>query len=301
MMRLTRTFFEERGLIEVDCPLLSKNASVDAHIDLIPALFQGNERCYLHSSPEYGMKRLIAEGIGDCYQLSHVFRDGEHGIKHNPEFTLIEWYRIGIDFDAFIEETIALIQVFLGPLPFETIAYREAFQKFLGIDPFAASESELLKLLDSHQISYYSSLEREGKDALLNLLLGTLVEPHLGKDSLLVLRDYPASQAALAKTDVSNGYQIARRFEVYHKGIELANGYDELADALEQRRRFEEANEARLTFGKEKLPIDEAFLAALEQGLPSCCGVAVGFDRLMMLRQKVAKLADILPFDWTLA
>lgn len=301
MLAEARHFFSERGVLEVDCPLLTSNASVDLHIDLISALFGGEETRYLHSSPEYGMKRLLSEGIGDCYQLAHVFRDGEVGHKHNPEFMMAEWYRQGVDFDAFIEETLAFIRLFLGDLPSEVVSYKQVFMEHLGLDPFKASHEILVDSIKRSGISYYPSVLEEGRDALLNLLLGTLIEPKLGHNQLTVLAYYPESQAALAKAAVIDGDRVAKRFEVYYQGVELANGYDELADAKEQRRRLTEANEERLKHGKRQLPIDEAFLAALEKGLPEACGVAVGFDRLMMLRHKKDKIAQVIAFDWTQA
>lgn len=299
MLAEARAFFSDQGVIEVDCPLLTSNASVDLHIDLISALFRNEETRYLHSSPEYGMKRLLSEGIGDCYQLAHVFRDGEVGHKHNPEFMMAEWYRQGVDFETFIEETIAFIQLFLGKLSHEVVSYKQVFLEHLQIDPFQASEKTLLDTIVKSGISYYPSILEEGRDALLNLLLGTLIEPKLGKDKLTVLAYYPESQAALAKAAVIDGDRVAKRFEVYYQGVELANGYDELADAREQRRRLTEANEDRLKHGKRQLPIDEAFLEALERGLPEACGVAVGFDRLMMLRHKKDRIADVIAFDWS--
>lgn len=294
MMERSRTFFKERGVLEVDCPFLTSRASIDLHIDLIPAIYAKEETRYLHSSPEYCMKRLLVEGIGDCYQLGHVFRDGEYGRKHNPEFMMAEWYRLGASFDPFILETCDFIRLFLGPLQIELLTYREAFEKYLGINPLTASEGNLIELIHKHQVPTYATLFEEGKDSLLNILLGTLIEPHLGNQVLTVLKDYPVSQAALAK---ARG-DVASRFEIYYLGVELANGYDELADPYEQRKRFEEANRDRVHFGKGLLPLDEAFLAALEKGMPSACGVAVGFDRLMMLRNEASSLAEVIPFDW---
>ena len=301
MLEGARAFFKERGVIEVDCPLLTRMASVDVHIDLIPAIYSGKETRYLHSSPEYGMKRLLVEGIGDCFQLAHVFRDGEYGKKHNPEFMMAEWYRLNIDFDSFVSDTLEFIRLFLGPLPSESVSYREVFEKYLHINPFAASEEELLELLAKYEIDIPNGLKDEGKDAILNIILGVIIEPQLGKDQLTVLQYYPASQAALAKTKSLQGDLVASRYEIYYQGIELCNGYDELACAKEQRARLEEANQGRLFFGKQPLPIDQSFLEALEKGLPSCCGVAVGFDRLMMLRHKAASLAEVIPFDWSTA
>lgn len=299
MLARSRSFFKERSVLEVDCPLITQKASVDLHIDLIPAIYNSKQTRYLHSSPEYGMKRLLVEGIGDCYQLAHVFRDGEFGKKHNPEFMMAEWYRLGIAFDPFIEETLEFIRLFLGGLPAEHLTYKSAFEKFLGVDPFAASVQDLLKLLKINDIDIPSSLEEEGKDAVLNILIGTLIEPHLGNQKLTVLKAYPASQASLAKTTLLEGNLVASRFEVYYEGVELANGYDELADPKEQALRFKEANEGRIFLGKDPLPVDTFFLSALEKGLPPACGVAVGFDRLMMLRHKASSLASVIPFDWS--
>lgn len=301
MLKQARAFFDERHILEVDCPLLTAEASVDAHIDLIPAIYHGQDKRYLHSSPEYGMKRLLAEGIGDIYQLAHVFRDGEAGRKHNPEFMMAEWYRLGITFEEMIEETIDFIRLFLGPLPFSTISYRDLFAHYAGFDYLSATPNQLMHYIEQARIPTYPSLMDEGKDALLNLILGAQIEPHLGHDGLCVLAYYPASQAALAQKQWRGPEEIAERFEVYYKGVELANGYHELANAKEQRERLVEANEMRQSLGKEMLPIDEKFLSALEKGLPECCGVAVGFDRLMMLRQDRHDIADVISWGWNLA
>lgn len=299
LMRQARLFFDQRGVMEVDCPILSAQASVDLHIDLIKAIYQGSSLHYLHSSPEYGMKRLLSLGIGDIYQLSHVFRDGECGQRHNPEFMMAEWYRIGFTFEQMIEESVAFIQLFLGKIPFRILSYREAFQRYLGIDYCALSDHELFEYIVKCGIAFYPSLQQEGRDAMLNLLLGALIEPELGTQrELVVLAYYPASQAALAQKRLRGDEPVAERFEIYYRGVELANGYHELTDAAEQRERFVEANAMRQALGKEPLPIDEAFLDALAQGLPDCCGVAVGFDRLMMLRHEGASIADVLAWSW---
>lgn len=298
MLAATRAFFSSKNILEVDCPLVSLNASIDAHIDLIPIIYKGKEKRYLHSSPEYGMKRLLAEGFGDCYQCAHVFRDGEYGKKHNPEFTLVEWYRIQMPFDAFIEETLEFVRLFLGNVPSLFMSYHEAFERYLGIDPHSSSCEDLINILKEHGIEDKNLFQNETKDDLLNLLLGSFVEPKLGRNELTVLAYYPETQAALAKTKVVNGKKLALRFEIYFKGVELANGYDELADSKEQKARLEEENRKRSALGKETLPIDYAFLHALEKGLPLCCGVAVGFDRLMMMRHEAFSLKEVIPFDW---
>lgn len=297
-MKQARHFFDQRGVVEVDCPILSPSASIDTHIDLIPATYSKKKQIYLHSSPEFGMKRLLAHGIGDIYQMSHVFRDGEHGIKHNPEFMMVEWYRIGMTLDQLMEETADFIRLFLGPLPLAKIRYREAFLKYVGIDYVTSSEKDLLKFIRSNKIPVYSSLELEDKDAMLNLLIGSLVEPHLGEEGLVVLMDYPASQAALAKKKWVDDEQVAERFEIYYHGIELANGYFELTNPEEQEQRFLEGNKARIGLGKDALPIDRFFLDALKRGVPNCSGVAVGFDRLMMLRHRTDSIADVLSWSW---
>ena len=301
MLKAARHFFDQRGVLEVDCPILSAHASVDAHIDLISAAYRRNEKYYLHSSPEFGMKRLLAEGIGDIYQLSHVFRDGEWSPKHNPEFTMTEWYRLGFSLEQMIEETMEFIRLFLGDLPYHIVSYRDIFLQQTGIDYATASEQELFCYIQDQNIAFYPSVLEEGKDALLNLILGSQIEPQLGQGTLCALAYYPASQAALARKRWHGQEQVAERFEIYYQGIELANGYHELTHADEQRQRFYEANALRLAFGKEPLPIDENFLQALEKGLPDCCGVAVGFDRLLMLRQGQKEIAHVLAWEWDLA
>lgn len=294
MFQAVRRFFSERDVCEVDCPILSRYAPIDIHIELIQTATR-----YLHSSPEYPMKRLLSEGMGDIFQLSHVFRAGEEGARHNPEFTMIEWYRLGYTYSRMIEETMDLILLFLPPMPKVFLSYREAVQKYAGFDYLAMTEQQLLEYIRQKQIPAYPGIELEEKDALLNLILATMVEPHLGKDSLLALTHYPASQAALAKREKRGEEAVALRYEIYHRGLELANGYFELTDPREQRARFEEDNASRLKKNKASLPIDEYFLRALESGLPECCGVAVGFDRLMMLRHGESDISSVIPFAWS--
>ncbi len=298
MLKRARLFFDERGVVEVDCPILSQSSSIDPHIDLISALYSNQTPCYMHSSPEYGMKRLLSLGMKDIFQISHVFRDGELSAKHNPEFTLAEWYRVGLSFEDMIEETLSFIRLFLGPLPSETISYRALFLQEAGIDYLSSSTEDLLDYLRAQNIPFWEELQNEGKDAVLNLILGAKIEPVLGRDTLTVLSHYPSSQSALAQKRQIGEEEVAERFEVYYKGIELANGYHELTDAVEQRKRLIEANQQRQSFGKAQLPIDERFLAALASGMPNCCGVAVGFDRLMMLRHGQSTLSDVIAWSW---
>lgn len=301
MLAAARQFFSERAIVEVDCPACTEFAPLDAHIDLFKVVATGKEgrERYLHSSPEYGMKRLLAMGSGDIYQLSHVFRAGEVGRRHNPEFMMAEWYRCGLTFEAMIRETGEFITLFCGQSTLEVMSYRDALKSYVGIDYTTATRSELLEKLAAGDVAISQSLEQEAStDDILNLLMSSAVEPHLGIEKLTAIVDYPATQGALAETIVKDGIVVARRFEIYHKGYELANGYQELRDSGEQRRRFLDSNDERLRLGREALPIDVHFLEALERGLPDCCGVAVGFDRLMMIRHNTDALDDVVPFSW---
>jgi len=282
MLGSVRAFFAEKGVLEVDTPILSKAAPVDAYIDVMRVEMGGGKIGYLHTSPEYGLKKLLSRGSGDIYQLGHVFRAEEESPLHSPEFTMLEWYRIGMPYIDFIEETLDLLRLFLGDLPSEILTYREALIKFADVD--LSTEEDLYSSAIKRGINVSEDAKMWDRDALLTLLFSHLVEPELGKGILSVITDYPASQAALAKTAVIDGIEVAMRFEIYYRGIELANGFDELTNAIEQRSRFEIENQKRIELGKEALPIDEEFLEALERGIPECCGVAVGFDRLMMLR-----------------
>lgn len=298
MLAKARQFFLDRKIMEVDCPLINAAASVDAHIDLIPVIDSEGNRRYLHSSPEYGMKRLLSIGVGDIYQMSHVFRQGECGKKHNPEFMMAEWYRVGMPFADMIQETLDFIRLFLGDMQASILTYRDAMRKYAGIDYVAMSAQELYEYIQERNISLYEGIANEGKDQLLNILLATMVEPQLGSGELCALSYFPATQSALAQTQQIGDERVAERFEVYYQGIELCNGYHELIDPTEQRRRLNEANIERIKLGKDPLPIDELFLKALESGIPDACGVAVGVDRLMMLRLKAHHIADVIPFAW---
>ena len=213
---------------------------------------------------------------------------------------MAEWYRQETTFDAFIAETLDFVRLFLGPYPSRFLTYREAFLTYAHFDYVTADVAFLLETLNKREI-LLSNQETWDKDALLNLFMSFIIEPHLGKEELCVLTDFPASQAALAQTKQKQEEQVAERFEIYHRGIELANGYHELTDPLEQKKRFLETNQKRQTNGKEALPIDAHFLKALEQGLPDCYGVAAGFDRLLLLKQDADTLATILPFPWPVA
>ncbi len=286
MMAKARQFFAFRNIMEVDCPALVMAPSVDAYIDLIPV----GDR-YLFSSAEYAMKRLLADGAGDIYQLSHVFRNDECGAEHTPEFMMAEWYRHNIALKEMSAETIEFIAIFLGEHPTTTITYHDLFLSIASVDITTATDDDLLAALGPYS---YPSIKDEGRDAILNAIIGTTIIPQLPPSRYTVITDYPASQAALARTKTTNGTAVAERFEVIFGGTELANGYHELDDPHEQHQRLLHAN----TLRTHPLPIDERLLKALEKGLPDCCGVAVGFDRLMKLRHNTTHINNILPFPY---
>lgn len=295
---LARSFFAKKGLIEVDCLALCKSASIDTNIDLFSVASPIHGRRFLFSSPEYALKRLICEGSGDLYYLGHVWRHEESGRNHSPEFLIAEWYRRGITFREMMEETVEFAELFIGKKPHSYITYREAFLTYANIDPFTASHQALrtaCKGFDGYPI------DSSSVDDLLNLLLALKIETRFDPEAITVLYHYPASQAALARKTVEGGHTVAERFELYCGGLELGNGYHELADAKEQKERFFEDNELRSSLGKEKYPIDDNFLKALKQGLPDCCGVAVGVDRLLMLRHKAQSIGDVMPLPWEIA
>ncbi len=283
MLDQVRCFFRERDVLEVDCGALVKRAPIDANIDVISAQVSLNETAFLHTSPEYAMKRLLVEGSGDIFFLGHVFRQGEWGRLHSPEFTMAEWYRVGMPFTSLIQETCAFLALFLGDLPIRILSYREAFTSYTEIN---YTEDPISHLLPSPSWS-----RTEG----LHYLLSHQIEPHLGLGELTVLTDYPPSEAALACVVEKNGEKVAERFEIYHQGVELANGYHESADPHELKKRFEEENRLRERRGQETYLLDEAFLSSLEKGFPDCAGVSVGFDRAFMLRQKASSIAQVLP------
>lgn len=284
-LKLSREFFEKRGLFEVDAPHLLRYPSLDAYIDLI----ETKDRLYLHSSPEYYLKKLLALGAEDVYFLGHVFRKEEKGSLHSCEFTLVEWYRKYFSLEQMIQESCEYIRLFIHPQKIEEKTYRALFQETINLDPFVATKEELNLFCEKRGLPF-SFTE---KDSYLHLILSHFIEPILPKQTLLVVQNYPASQAALAKICKQEGFSVAKRFEIYYAGVELANGYEELCHSETQRDRFFQENALRITQQKAPYPIDEAFLSCLDM-LPPCCGVAVGFDRLMLLRQKEKELSTVI-------
>lgn len=281
-----RHFFSEREVLEVDTPLVADAAITDVHIE--PIVTSAGK--YLQTSPEYAMKRLLVQGSGDIYQLCKAFRHEELGKKHREEFTILEWYRQGFDQWDLMEEVADLMEVLLGTTYVKHLSYRQAFDEYLGIDPFTISDSDLAREARQHidvQMGFAS------RDDWLDLLMSHLIEPYLGEDAPTFIYDYPPSQAALAiiKND-EQGQAVAERFELYYRGLELCNGYHELADAAQLRQRFEFDNLNRQKLGKQSLPLDEAFLTAMDKGMPACAGVAMGVDRLLMLSLNSQDIAD---------
>jgi lysyl-tRNA synthetase class 2 len=299
ILQQIRAFFAARGVWEVETPTLSVAALSSPAIDSFVTRYTGpghaaGVNLYLHTSPEFPMKRLLAAGSGPIYQLGKVFRQGEAGRRHNPEFTLLEWYRPGLDHHALMDEVEALVAPILGLAGrAQRLSYGEAFLRFAAVDPFDAPIAELRATARRLGIEGFDAGEE--RDGWLDLLLSHSIEPHLGREGLCFLTDYPASQAALARLRPDNP-AVAERFELYYRGVELANGFHELGGGTEQRRRFESELAQRAAQGRESPPLDERLLAALEAGLPDCAGVALGVDRLVMLALGARSLEEVIAF-----
>ncbi|MFM9964486.1 MAG: EF-P lysine aminoacylase EpmA [Planctomycetaceae bacterium] len=314
LLACTRRLFDEAGYWEVDTPLLSHERVIDSNIEPFLVSWSASEQLSLQTSPEFGMKRLLASGADAIYQLGKVFRHGELGRLHNPEFTMLEWYRVGdthhdqMSFvekfvTAFAQEASAVVperepDARAFPLmPFERLTYDQAFERHAGSKVLSRPTGEIVALARRLGVSAPDSLLPNDRDGWLNLLLAERVEPHLGQDRPTFVYDYPASQAALARVRVAGPVSVAERFELYVNGIELCNGYHELTDANTLRARIR--HEA--TASERKLAEPTRLLAAMEHGLPACSGVALGFDRLLMLCLRADSLRKVIPFPFELA
>ena len=293
-----RAFFSSRQVLEVDTPLMVRHAVTDVNIHSARVQLPGHAGpLYLHTSPEYAMKRLLAAGSGDIYQIAHVFRGDERSGLHNAEFTLIEWYRLGYSMSRLIEEVAELAHLLLGlatATPYTTQSYSQVFQNTLHCDPLTLTDADLRALAIGHRLEPQIAARCE-RDELLDWLMGTAVGPLLGQDGLCFVHHYPVSQAALARVDDADP-RVALRFELYYRGVELANGFEELADANEQRTRFLLDRRARARRGLPLPEIDQSLLDALAAGLPPVSGVALGFDRLLMLRLGAVEIGEVLAF-----
>ncbi len=298
---LIRAFFAARDVLEVETPILSAAGNTEPNIDSFHTRFSGHvdagsAQRWLRTSPEYPLKRLLAAGVGDCYELGRVFRNGEAGGRHNPEFTMLEWYRVGWDHHRLIEETVALVRAALGLVQrtadLRVVDYRSLYQQHLGVDPFDAQLAQLQAPLASVRI------DADGltRDDWLDLLMTHCIQPTFDDDRMTVVHDWPASQAALARIRPGTP-PLAERFELYLGAVELANGYHELNDAAEQRARFIRDHAVRAARGDVLPPLDEPLLQALPS-LPDCAGVAVGVDRLLMAMNRTTRIADVLAIDF---
>ena len=303
---LVRDFFAGRGVLEVETPVLSRAGNTDPNIASFALAFSGRadgapRTRWLRTSAEFPMKRLLAAGVGDCYELGRVFRDGEAGGRHNPEFTMLEWYRLGMDHLRVADEAVELVQAALALVERRAsvarISFRELYRDMLGVDPMTAGVDDLRAAAEGIAVDP----EGLGRDDWLDLLMTHRIQPCFPPNQLLVLHGYPASQCALAKVVRRGDAEVAERFELYLGPLELANGYHELTDAVEQRRRFERDVAVRSARGAASPPVDEALLAAMGVGLPACAGVALGIDRLLMAMLGTARIADVLAFDFARA
>jgi lysyl-tRNA synthetase class 2 len=294
-----RVFFAEREVLEVETPLLASAPVTDLHLQALSCRYRGpgadgGRDLFLQTSPEFAMKRLLAAGSGPIYQICKAIRDGEAGTMHNPEFTILEWYRPGLDHHALMDEIDEFLSSILGADTGERLTYAEAFERHAGIDPLRAS-AEQLGSRSRDLLSGEAPDLGDDRNGWLDLLLSHAVEPQLGNGRPSFVHDWPADQAALARVRPGDP-PLAERFEVYVEGVELANGYYELIDDAEQLQRFESDIEARRLAGLPEPPIDVRLLAALEHGLPECAGVALGVDRLVMLAAGTRNIADVLAF-----
>ncbi|WP_448569658.1 elongation factor P--(R)-beta-lysine ligase [Thalassotalea ganghwensis] len=303
LLRAIREFFYARNIIEVDTPCLSQGTVTDVHLDAFECDYEyledndvtQSEKLYLQTSPEFGLKRLLASGYGSIYYLGKAFRKEPFGRFHNPEFTMLEWYRVGFDHLQLMKEVEGLLtEVFTFPKA-KYMTYQHAFLKHVNIDPLDCDVVTLKSYLSTHRPLDSWLEENDDIDTLLQFVFTEHIEPFLANDEPCFVYDFPRSQACLAKLSTKD-QRVAERFECYYKGIELVNGFNELTDAEEQLYRFDCDNKARRTIGKIERPIDKRFISALQKGLPPCAGVALGVDRCLMIALNVNSITDVLTF-----
>lgn len=302
LLKRLRSFFDERDFFEVETPLLSCDTVIDQHLDPIPVtLFDDptepdvGRRMWLQTSPEFSMKRLLAAGAERIYQVTRAFRGGEAGAFHNPEFTMVEWYRVGDSMSEGIELLAELTKELLGVAAVDVISYGEVYERSVGIDPHVASIKQVSAAAESRKIDLPRSKGGDDRELWLDLLFLTVVQPQLGLARPQIVYDYPRPQAALAR--VRDGEPpVAERFELFVRGVELANGYHELLDADVLRERNRVTNERRRRAGKYPLPEESRLLAAMDHGLPACVGVALGFDRLVMVALDAESIDGVIAF-----
>jgi lysyl-tRNA synthetase class 2 len=295
-LRIVRRFFELRGVLEVETPLLCRAGVTDLQLASLAVETPDAGRRWLQTSPEYAIKRLLAAGVGACYQITRGFRAGEAGRLHNPEFSLLEWYRPGFDQYALMREVAELCGEVMAPRPVQFVSYRDAFLETLALDPLRVDSGRLREVAMARlgPADWIADAER---DELLDALAGGVICPALGHGNFTFLTGFPADQAALARRDPANP-EVAERFELFIDGVEIANGFHELADAVEQRQRFEDDRAQRARRGLPPMDVDERLLAALGAGLPDASGVALGLDRLMMIALGKDDLDSVMAFSW---
>lgn len=299
IMNEIRRFFSDRGVREVETPAMSQATVTDVHLVPFDTQYVGpgaadGLKLYLMTSPEYHMKRLLAAGSGPIYQLGRSFRNEESGRYHNPEFTMLEWYRPHYDMYRLMNEVDDLLQQVLECESAEMLTYQQAFQRHLDVDPLSADKAQLREVAETLGVGDVAHQE-DDRDTLLQLLFAVGVEVNIGRDKPAFVYHFPATQASLAEISTED-HRVAERFEVYFKGIELANGFRELTDSAEQRLRFEQDNRKRAARGLPVQPIDENLLDALSAGIPDCAGVALGVDRLIMLALKAESISEVIAF-----
>ena len=299
VLQSIRAFFAARDVLEVETPILSKSAITDPQLESFVTQFN-QANYYLHTSPEFYMKRLLASGTGDIFQIARVFRVDEQGRNHNPEFCMLEWYRLGFDHHALMDEMEELIKNIFseiqGNVSFERISYQQAFQNKLGIDPLESDAKQLQQCVRDNNISIPRGMDIDNKDMWLDWLMVMSIGPSFSKNGFTFLYDYPASQAALARLS-ENDSRVAHRFELFAGELELANGFYELTDADEQSVRFTNENRLREQRGQKTMPIDQLLLDALKAGMPECSGVAIGLDRLLMVLTQKKHIRDVISFE----
>ena len=304
ILQQIRQFFAERQVIEVETPALSQGTVTDVYLDAFTCKYNfladspadQSADLYLQTSPEFHMKRLIACGYGCIFQIAKAFRYEESGRNHNPEFTMLEWYRIGFDQFDLMHEVAGLLQLVLGGSKAVFTSYQDIFMQTVSIDPLTASFDELVELLNKYHKSADWLIEMQNADLLLQFIFTEIIEPTIGVDQPQFIYDFPIAQASLAKRSTDDP-RVAQRFECYFKGIELVNGFNELTDANEQVARFEEDNVKRAAQGLNTRRIDKNFIAALNHGLPQCSGVALGIDRLVMLALDIKEISEVQSFS----
>ncbi len=299
MLKNIRAFFDARDVLEVETPVLASAGNTEPHIESLQTIFR-EQSYYLNTSPEFAMKRLLAANGESIYQICKAFRDEELGQMHNPEFTMLEWYRPGFDMYRLMDEVEALVQSLTDDHSgtFERLSYGQAFEKYAGLDPYQATAEECRDCALQHGIEQPVGLDDQ-KDEWLDWLLTQLILLCLPSDQFSFIYDYPASQCALSRLrENDDGVIVASRFELFFGETELANGFHELTIAEEQRQRFENENKTRASENKPTVKIDENLLAALEHGLPDCSGVALGLDRLLMVLTGEVLIEGVLSFPW---